>query len=65
MFSFYRLKMAIVFTCVVILAFILIGTFSGNWSLLSSFGDSLVFQFGVTFVCWLVAPFFYKFFEEG
>ena len=64
MFSFYRLKMAIVFTCVVAVGFILIGAFSGNWSLLSSFGESWIFQFGVTFVCWLVAPFFYKFFEE-
>ncbi len=64
MFSFYRLKMAIVFTCVVVLAFILTGAFSGNRQLLSSFTDSWVFTFCVTFVCWLIAPFFYKFFEE-
>lgn len=62
---FYRLKMAIVFTCVVILALILIGTFSGNWSLLTSFGESLPFQFGVLFACWLAAPFFYRFFDDG
>lgn len=62
---FYRLRMAVVFTCVVALAFILIGTFSGNWTLLSSFSDSRPFQFSVICTCWLVAPFFYKFFDEG
>lgn len=60
-----RLQMAIAFTCVVASAFVSIGTFSGNWNLLSSFGDSPSSQLVVLFACWLVAPFFHKFFDEG
>lgn len=63
MSSMYRLKLALVINCVLILVMILVGVFSGNWNMLSFFSGSDLTKVLTISICWLIAPFFYRFFD--